>query len=589
MKLLKKIPGFLPVLDHIRFYQIVTKAGLIVWAFVLRRIFRLLLKSTGRVALTSGDFIFLFTSWQGPVILALGLFSLFVYVALDLNTKIIMSGKLLKGQKAPVWLDLKEGLLSMTKFLNPRGIWIIIYISLIAPLVGIGLSISLTKNLYIPTFITSVINHSPLYAPLFYAGMAFFTLFGISNIFIMHGVLLDGRSVKEAARQSKQLMKAHWKDYFLQTLRYIARLFLITALILLTVSIIPMGIVRIISEEGLIGTETSRFFMVLIFIITVFCFLRVSLLVTPLYILEITRRYYMYTSGEKVSYPAEKYERGRWRRILVRAATAAGIVLFAYLVTTVFDVAFPREIRPGVVAHRAGGHEAPENTAAGLEVSSKAGAFGAEIDIQRTADGYYIVNHDTTFKRVAGVNKEPSQMTLEEIKELRIDGEPVATFEEMLEGCRGRLILFTELKGKTADIRMAEDAVRIIKEYGMEDEAVIISVKYNLIDYIETHYPEMLTGYLAFASFGDTAALNCDYLALEEELATPENIQSIHENGRKVMIWTTNSKDSQKRFLRSSADAIITDEITQAQEIIRELENRSDFDRLMDALYDWMD
>ena len=588
MKLSKRLSGYLAILDRIQLYQLVTKAGLVAWAFVLRKLFGLLLKSTGRVALTSGDFVFLFTSWQGPLILFIGLFSLFVYVALDLNTKIIMSSKLLKGQKDPVWKNLKEGFLSMTKFLSPRGIWIILYISLIAPLVGVGFSISLTENFYVPTFITSVIQHSPVYAPLYYGGMAFFTLFGISNIFILHGVLLDDLSVKESGRQSKSLMKANWKDYFVKTLLYVVRLALITVLVLLLVAVIPMIIIRTVAEKGLISVQTDRFLMVLFFLLTAYCSVKVSMLATPVYILEVTRRFYTYKTGEKISYPVEKSRRKWWARILVNTAILLGILLMSVGLTIAFDAVFPSKISVGVVAHRAGGYEAPENTAAGLETSVRAGAFGAEIDIQRTLDGYYVVNHDNTFKRVAGVNKEPSQMTLAEVKELRIDGEPVATFEEMLEGCRGRLVLFTELKGKTADIRMAEDAVRIIKEHGMEEETVIISLKYNLIDYIETHYPEMQTGYLAFASFGDTAGLNCDYLALEEELATPENISSIHENGRKVIIWTMNSEQSQKRFLTGSADAIITDRVFQAAEVRKELESRSDFNRMIDLLGDFL-
>ncbi|MBR2122991.1 MAG: hypothetical protein IJ930_08740 [Lachnospiraceae bacterium] len=349
-----------------------------------------------------------------------------------------------------------------------------------------------------------------------------------------------------------------------------------------------MIIIRTVAEKGLISVQTDRFLMVLFFLLTAYCSVKVSMLATPVYILEVTRRFYTYKTGEKISYPVEKSRRKWWTRILVNTAILLGILLMSVGLTIAFDAAFPSKISVGVVAHRAGGYEAPENTAAGLETSVRAGAFGAEIDIQRTLDGYYVVNHDNTFKRVAGVNKEPSQMTLAEVKELRIDGEPVATFEEMLEGCRGRLVLFTELKGKTADIRMAEDAVRIIKEHGMEDETVIISLKYDLIDYIETHYPEMQTGYLAFASFGDTARLNCDYLALEEELATPENISSIHENGRKVIIWTMNSEQSQKRFLTGSADAIITDRVFQAAEVRKELESRSDFNRMIDLLGDFL-
>ena len=584
MKHTKRISGNLAILDQISLYQFVTKAGIVFWIHMLRALFRLLLKSTGRVALSSGDFLFLINSWQGPLILFLGLASLFICVALDLNAKIIMSGKILKGQKDSVWQNIKEGFLSMGKLFNPRGIWIIIYISLIAPLVGVGFSISLTENFYIPTFITSVIYNSPVYAPLYLAGMAFFTIFGISNIFILHGILLDGKSVKEAGIQSKKLMKAHWKDYFHETLRFLARMTLILILVILVLFVIPAITIRILAETGRIGTDADRFLSLFFFTVFIFCMIRIGLLEPPLYILEVTRRFYMYKSGEKIDLPEIEPRRKWWQRILTTVVIMAGFLLLSGVMTMAFDSIFPSKITTNVIAHRAGGFEAPENTVAGLEASWKAGAYGAEIDIQRTSDGYYIVNHDNTFKRVAGVNKEPSQMTLEEVKKLKVGGEPDATFEEILEGSRGRLILFTELKGKTADIRMAEDAVRIIKERGMEDETVIISLKYSLIDYIETHYPEIQTGYLAFASFGNTAALNCDYLALEEELATLENIASIHENGRKVLIWTANTRASQEKFLRSRADAIITDQVVQAEKVISELEARTDFERIMDVM-----
>ena len=584
----QRISGYLPMLDQVFMYQVVTKAGIFSWIFVLRFLFRMLLRSTGRVAISSGDFKFLFTSWQGPMILIIGLFSLYIYVALDLYTKIILSGKLLRGQKDSVLQNLKEGFISLKKFLNPGGIGIIIYIAFIAPLVGVGFSISATNGLYIPSFITGVINHSRIYAPIYYAFMAAFAVFGISHLFILHGILLDDKTVKEAGRQSREIMKAHWKDYFLKTVLYFTKLGLLTVLVTFLVIVIPLTIILSLEEASMISVQTSRFLMILISLIFLFCTFWIGLLATPVYMLEVTRRYYTYKTGEEVRYPVDKDHRKLLPRALRLAIVTAGILLLAYGMTASFDMIFPAATATKVIAHRAGGNEAPENTIAGINAAVEAGAYGAEIDIQRTADGCYVVNHDNTFKRVAGVNKAPSQMTLEEIKKLNVSGEDVATFEEMLDACSGRLILFTELKGKTADEQMAEDAVRIIKEHGMEDEAVIISLKYNLIDYIETHYPEMQTGYLAFASFGNTAALNCDYLALEEELATSENIRSIHENGKKVIIWTINSRDSQKRFLNSNADAIITDEVSQAEKVIRNLEERTDLERIMDALLEWL-
>ncbi len=175
-------------------------------------------------------------------------------------------------------------------------------------------------------------------------------------------------------------------------------------------------------------------------------------------------------------------------------------------------------------------------------------------------------------------------MTLREVKKLRIDGEPVPTFEEMLISSKGRTVLFTELKGNTADKQMADDAVHLVKQYQMEDECVLISLKYDVINYIETNYPEIETGFLTFASVGKTAKLNCDYIGLEEESATSDTIDAIHKEGKKALVWTANERGSQKHFLCSKIDGIITDNVTQALSLATELEQRSDLDRMIDKI-----
>ena len=94
----------------------------------------------------------------------------------------------------------------------------------------------------------------------------------------------------------------------------------------------------------------------------------------------------------------------------------------------------------------------------------------------------------------------------------------------------------------------------------------------------------MHTGFLTFASFGNTAALNCDYIGLEEESATTDAINAIHKEGKKVLVWTANEKGSQKHFLCSEADGIITDNVSQAIGLVTELEHRSDLDRMIDKI-----
>ena len=577
-RIIAKIKPYLQAMPDIFNYQIVSKVLLAIWLFILGRIFQTLLKSSGRVAVTSGDWKFLFTTWQGLLILLLGIVSLFVYVAFDLNTKIVLSRNLVTGKSKPLDESIKEGFFSIGKMINWRGILVVLYIALIGPILGIGVSISATENLYIPTFITAVIRDSVIYSALAGAAVVVFLVVGIANLFILHGMIIDDLPIAEASKQSGQLVKANWKDYIKQNIIFI--IIIVGSLTLLAVIclFLPLKLITMLPQGWL-----SRLLTVLFVTVGTAVSVIADLFGVPLYLLKMTQLYCSYKEGKEVEFTyvgrekRSEYKKGILATVI--ALLAVAILLFAF-----FDQIFPLDTDVKIIAHRAGGNEGRENTLSGMEAAWKAGAYGSEIDIQRTSDGYYILNHDGTFKRVAGDKRAPSEMTLKEVKKLSIDGEPVPTFEEMLISGRGRMVLFTELKGKTADKKMAEDAVKLIKQYQMEDEVVLISLDYSLIDYIETTYPEMDTGFLTFASIGKTAELNCDYIGLEEESATSGAIRSIHHEGKKALVWTANEKGSQKHFLCKDVDGLITDNVSQALGLVKELEHRSDLDRMVDKV-----
>ncbi len=50
------------------------------------------------------------------------------------------------------------------------------------------------------------------------------------------------------------------------------------------------------------------------------------------------------------------------------------------------------------------------------------------------------------------------------------------------------------------------------------------------------------------------------------------------------MIWTVNDKESQEHFLATAADAIITDNIIQANETVISLKNRNDLERISSVI-----
>lgn len=80
-----------------------------------------------------------------------------------------------------------------------------------------------------------------------------------------------------------------------------------------------------------------------------------------------------------------------------------------------FDSYFNKNKKYVLVTHRAGGNLAAENSCR-LREAIKHKALYSEIDVQRTKDDKYVINHDKTFKRLCGVAKASNEMSLNEIK-----------------------------------------------------------------------------------------------------------------------------------------------------------------------------
>ncbi len=575
----RKLRPYWQALPDIFTYQIVTKPLIGVWIYLLGWITQILLRSTGRVAITSGDFTFLFKTWQGYLILLVGILSLLVYVAFDLNTKVVLGRKLVTGDGTTVWKAMNEGFLSIRGLLSLRGLIVAFYIALIAPLLGFGVSVTMTRGLYIPTFIASVIGDTPLYLVLVSFVVLLFLSVGVANLFILHGIVLDGLSAGEAGKQSGELLRGNWKDYVKQNALFILVMMAAVGIAALACLVLPLHVLYALPVAGGI----RRFLTVALVLFGCAFSLLMDLFVTPLYLMKMTQLFYSYKEGEPREYPVK--EKGKHPVLIGMAAAASALLILTSLwMNSSFDSLFPAESDLKIVAHRGGGSEGPENTLAGIDTAVAAGAWGTEVDIQRTKDGAYVLLHDGDFARVAGDERSPGEMTLKQIGELSVDGQPVPTAEETFAACRGRIVLFAELKGKSADRRMADDMVKLARRYHMEKECVLISLDYDLIRYIEETYPDISAGFLLFASFGSTDRLSCEYLGMEEESATANAIEGTHDQGKRILVWTPNEAKAQKRFMCSDADGMITDKVKQAAKIRNELKERTDLQRMIDRI-----
>ncbi len=130
-----------------------------------------------------------------------------------------------------------------------------------------------------------------------------------------------------------------------------------------------------------------------------------------------------------------------------------------------------------VIAHRGNHVNVPENTLASLKEAIKSGADYAEIDLRTTKDGYLVLSHDASVDRMTDGKGNVKDLTLDEIKKLKIVGHAgpgnhkvyrIPEFKEVLSVCKKHINIYLDFK--EAD---PEETYRQIKAAGMEKQVVV--------------------------------------------------------------------------------------------------------------------
>ena len=573
-------------------------------------------------AITTSNLIYVLFSPQGLLIIIIAIIVVVTYIVVEISGEIIFIGDIIENKKRgsivyKVYSAILEGFKSLRLFLNPLGIVCLLYVFIISPIVGVGFTISMTDEFYIPNFIMDVILSNKFYGIPFMMLMLALAVLGIMHMFTFHGVLLSKKTPREVMRESRLIIKHYWRSLFFRIVRVLVVLSLIRLVFYLLFNVFTMDMLaelnnkipdghvlhadELLSDTNNINTLDLKVFFIRSF--TVFAIfgsrfieLIVKIICDSFFMICITR-YYLEFSHELSRGTALVY----WeqKRLIRYSFKIIGCIIFMFVIVVVsFLIGYNSEniVRNDkdtkIIVHRAGGFLASENSIDGLNVSIENNCFGAETDIQRTKDGHYIINHDDNFLRLTGNPNAPKDLTLAEIRELQIEDTTgtgkilqVPTLEEFLDVIKGKIKLFIELKGVTADKQMVDDVVRIVKEKSCENDVVLISLKYDIMYYAEEQYPEMDTGLLFFAGFGDVVNMHVDYILMEEEIAE-EYVDSVEDQGKVSGVWTVNTDRGMVKAFDIGADTVITDDLNLYYRVKNRMKLRTDYEVLRDWCLD---
>ncbi|QTG17352.1 glycerophosphodiester phosphodiesterase family protein (plasmid) [Agrobacterium tumefaciens] len=122
-----------------------------------------------------------------------------------------------------------------------------------------------------------------------------------------------------------------------------------------------------------------------------------------------------------------------------------------------FDYMTDPDRQCAIVAHRGVWQDAPENSLLSIKRAIDAGYDVVEIDVRRTADGEFVLLHDDTLERMAGISSEPEQLTLKELTSIALrnrDGgsdnamtnQKLPSLRDVFELTRDKILIHLDIK-----------------------------------------------------------------------------------------------------------------------------------------------
>lgn len=226
-----------------------------------------------------------------------------------------------------------------------------------------------------------------------------------------------------------------------------------------------------------------------------------------------------------------------------------------------------------LISHR-GGTGYPEQSIAGCKWAVEHG-FIPEVDVHLLADGTAVLCHDDTTSRTMRAKRSGVPTTISQIPnlsawksdyELRpaITGgrtDPSPTLEELLQACGNRGILNIEVK--QLDMATLEETLRLIKMYHCEKSVIVASFSTGLMETAKER------GFTTMCFAGNASEVSSvlamkhkpDYCGIASSIMSSSTLESLHNAGIKVTVWTVDDYRTAQAALTGGYDGVTSNKI----------------------------
>ena len=202
-----------------------------------------------------------------------------------------------------------------------------------------------------------------------------------------------------------------------------------------------------------------------------------------------------------------------------------------------------------------------------------------ETDVRVTADGVLLAFHDATLDRTTGVSGKVSDFTFDQLRSLRVGGEPLLRLDVLLAAFPDTEFLIDIKEARAVQptidaLRLTHSADRVIVAGGwdtwLQDIASTVGARHALgwrgLTALMTGArlgrrisPQVRSRFVANAVSAHVARKLCGVQWMSHPAFRERLVEMAHELGLRVHAWTINDPDEMNAMIDAGVDTFITD------------------------------
>ena len=451
--------------------------------------------------------------------------------------------------------SVKNAFIELRQLLNGNFIAFLLYFITLLPIINLGDLTFISKNIYIPSFITGEITKTGSGVIIYTILIVLLLYFHARSSFAIPLQILTDQPFTKNILQSWKITKGNtWRLFFIAGVVEAVLFIFVVA-----ISFLSVALVSLINPEGdnvfLLSSVLTIAKLIQEFIIIY------TKMATFIVMTKVIHERKLVSLHLYQHLPEVKHKR--------KIVTAVALIFVIGNAASTTLSTYAKDAMPdqAIIGHRGYTSKTVENSLEGIKAAKEAGATMVEMDILLTKDHQFVVMHDYNLKRLARLNKRVQDMTLDEVRGLPIYqsgfASHIPTFEEFYREAKDLNIpLIIELKPHGGEPENYVDLfIQKYKELGIDSSNKVMSLDLKVMEELEEKAPEINTGYVIPFQFGGFGNPKVDFFVIEDFSYQELLVLNAQQQGHEVYVWTINSEDVIQKYLNSPVNGIITDEV----------------------------